>query len=189
MCEDWTRINFRAFPVLFFWKLFFDLTPSTDGVFYFPKTIMTVKLKADCKKKAKASGKNGVVPPAEHRFSKENQPSPKAKSEGLKKWHERNRLKDNIAEVFAEAVPDAAGKKHIAMRAFAVRLRNYFLAGGDCMSDEQATAAIKLIGLLAPAENKLDLTVRTEKISQDDLKQIMAERLHAAKPDAPGNTD
>ena len=147
---------------------------------------MTVKNKAECKKKAKASGKNGVVPPAEHRFSKENQPSPKAKSEGLKKWHERNRLKDNIAEVFAEAVPDAAGKKHIAMRAFAVRLRNYFLAGGECMSNEQATSAIKLIGLLAPAESKVDLTLKTEKISESDLKKIMAERVYVAKQNAPG---
>lgn len=161
---------------------------QSAGVFYFPKTIMTVKNKAECKKKAKASGKNGVVPPDEHRFSKENQPSPKAKSEGLKKWHERNRLKDNIAEVFAEAVPDAAGKKHIAMRAFAVRLRNYFLAGGECMSNEQATSAIKLIGLLAPAESKVDLTLKTEKISESDLKKIMAERVYVAKQNAPGAT-
>lgn len=137
------------------------------------------------KKKAKASGRNGVVPPAEHRFTSENQPSPKAKSEGLKKWHERNRLKDNIAEVFAEAVPDGSGKKRIAMRAFAVRLRNYFLAGGECMSDKQAQAAISLISLLAPAESKVDLTLKTEKISEDDLKKIMAERLHDAGRDAP----
>lgn len=133
-------------------------------------------------------GKNGKLPPKECRFSATNQPSPAAKSAGLYKWHERNRLKDNIAEVFAEAVPDAKGKKHIAIRAFAVRLRNYFLAGGDCMSNEQANAAIKLIGLLAPAENKLDLTLKTEKISESDLKKIMAERVYVAKQNAPGAT-
>lgn len=145
---------------------------------------MTDKIKT-AKRKIKASGRNGVVPPAKHRFTSENQPSSKAKSDGLKKWHERNRLKDNIADVFAEAVPDAKGKKRIGMRAFAVRLRNYFLAGGECMSDEQAQAAIKLISLLAPAESKVDLTFKTEKISEDDLKKIMAERLNVAKQNAP----
>lgn len=133
-------------------------------------------------------GRNGKLPPKEHRFTSENQPSPKAKSEGLKKWHERNRLKDNIAGVFAEAVPDASGKKHIAMRAVAVRLRNYFLAGEEFMSGKQAQAAISLISLLSPAESKVDLTLKTEKISESDLKKIMAERVYVAKQNAPGAT-
>lgn len=132
-------------------------------------------------------GKNGKVPPIEGRFSASNQPSPAAKSAGLYKWHERNRLKDNVAHVFAELIPTKTGEKVVAMEALARRLRNYLLEKNPTgMTGKQVGAALKLMEMLAPSENKVDLTLKTEKISETDLKKIMAERVYVAKQNAPG---
>lgn len=134
-------------------------------------------------------GKNGKLPPKECRFSATNQPSPAAKSAGLYKWHERNRLKDNLAHVFAEIISTKTGEKVVAMEALARRLRTYLLEKNPAgMNGKQVDAALKLVEMLSPAENKVDLTLKTEKISESDLKKIMAERVYVAKQNAPGAT-
>lgn len=132
-------------------------------------------------------GKNGKLPPKECRFSATNQPSPAAKSTGLYKWHERNRLKDNLAHVFAEVISTKTGEKVVAMEALARRLRTYLLEKNPAgMNGKQVDAALKLVEMLSPAESKVDLTLKTEKISESDLKKIMAERVYVAKQNAPG---
>ena len=99
------------------------------------------------------AGKNGKVPPKEHRFSRTNQPSPKAKSEGLHKWHDRKRLKDDLLSVFAEEIKTTSGKKVCGMDALARRLLNYFLETNPRkMSGTQAGLALKFFGILAPAK-------------------------------------
>lgn len=137
------------------------------------------------------TGCGGVVPPKEHRFSATNQPSREAKSAGLRRWQERNRLKENLLRVFAEELPTKDGTtKTVAMAAIARRVRNFLLEKNPKgMSAKQVELALKTFDLLAPADSKIDLTLKTEKISEEELKAIMAERLNVAtNRNAPGDT-
>lgn len=85
------------------------------------------------------AGKNGKVPPKEYRFSRTNQPSPQAKSEGMRKWHDRRRLKDDLLAVFAEEIKTTEGKTVCGMDALA-------------MSATQAGLALKFFAILSPAK-------------------------------------
>ena len=136
------------------------------------------------------AGCGGVVPPKEHRFSATNQPSREAKSAGLRRWQERNRLKENLMRVFTEELPGLDGTKTVAMAAIARRVRNFLLEKNPrVMSAKQVELALKTFDLLAPADSKIDLTLKTEKISEEELKAIMAERLNVAtNRNAPGDT-
>ena len=131
-----------------------------------------------------------TVPPKEHRFSATNQPSREAKSAGLRRWQERNRLKENLMRVFTEELPGLDGTKTVAMAAIARRVRDFLLEKNPKgMSAKQVELALKTFDLLAPADSKIDLTLKTEKISEEELKAIMAERLNVAtNRNAPGDT-
>lgn len=99
------------------------------------------------------AGKNGKVPPKEYRFSRTYQPSPQAKSEGMRKWHDRRRLKDDLLAVFAEEIKTTEGKTVCGMDALAKRLLHYFLeTNPKKMSATQAGLALKFFGILAPAK-------------------------------------
>ncbi len=104
-------------------------------------------------KKKKGAGNGGVVPPRSGRFSKTNQPSPKAKSAGKKEWWDRRKLKDNINLVFARELGLVNGKKIIGYEALALKLRNYLL--GDPkekekkMSDAQAACSLKFLQFIS----------------------------------------
>ena len=77
------------------------------------------------------AGCGGIVPPKEHRFSATKQPSREAKSAGLRRWQERNRLKENLMRVFTEELPTKDGTtKTVAMAAIARRVRNFKLEVG-----------------------------------------------------------
>ena len=123
------------------------------------------------------TGCGGVGPPKEYRFSATNQPSREAKSAGLRRWQERNRLKENLLRVFAEELPTKDGTtKTVAMAAIARRVRNFLLEKNPKgMSAKQVELALKMFDLLSPADSKIDLTLKTEKISEEELKAIMAE--------------
>lgn len=89
--------------------------------------------------------------------------------------------------MFAEVISTKTGEKVVAMEALARRLRTYLLEKNPAgMNGKQVDAALKLVEMLSPAESKVDLTLKTEKISESDLKKIMAERVYVAKQNAPG---
>lgn len=116
---------------------------------------------------AERPGKNGIVPPKEHRFSKRNQPSPKAKSEGVRRWHARNRLKDDLLEVFAEEIGLTDGTKVVGMDALARRLRTYLLETNPRkMTATQAGLALKLIEVLAPKKVEVGAAADTKMAVQ-----------------------
>ncbi len=97
------------------------------------------------------TGCGGVVPPKEYRFSATNQPSREAKSAGLRRWQERNRLKENLLRVFIEELPGSDGTKTVAMAAIARRVRNFLLEKNPKgMSAKQVELALKTFELLAP---------------------------------------
>lgn len=100
--------------------------------------------------KSDKAGKGGIIPPKEHRFSAVNQPSPQAKSEGLRKWHDRNRLLDNIAEEFAEEITLADGTKMIGTKALVFRLKKTLLSSKtDKLTLEQAKLAFKFFDIMS----------------------------------------
>lgn len=98
------------------------------------------------------TGCGGIVPPKEHRFSATNQPSREAKSAGLRRWQERNRLKENLMRIFTEELPTKDGTtKTVAMAAIARRVRNFLLEKNRRgMSAKQVELALKTFELLAP---------------------------------------
>lgn len=92
--------------------------------------------------------------------------------------------------VFTEELTGTDGTKTVAMVAIARRVRNFLLEKNPrVMSAKQVELALKTFDLLAPADSKIDLTLKTEKISEEELKAIMAERLNVAtNRNAPGDT-
>lgn len=134
------------------------------------------------------AGKNGKVPPKEYRFSRTYQPSPKAKSEGVRKWHDRQRLKDNILDVFSEAIGFQDGERRIiAMEAVARRVLKFLLEKNpQGMSAKQVELAIKLFDFLAPTESKVSVGFKIEKLKEKEILQIMAERVNERGRTAPG---
>lgn len=106
---------------------------------------------------AERAGRGGIIPPKEHRFSKTNQPTPAAKRAGIKRWHERNRLRDNLLEVFTEEIPTASGEKICGMEALGRRLRKYFLDPNQkSMTPKQVELALKLFEMLAPKKVEIE---------------------------------
>ncbi len=110
------------------------------------------------------AGCGGIVPPKEHRFSATNQPSREAKSAGLRRWQERNRLKENLLRVFAEELPSKDGTtKTVAMAAIARRVRNFLLEKNPKgMSAKQVELALKTFELLAPKKLELGAEAGTK---------------------------
>lgn len=99
--------------------------------------------------KSLKAGKGGVIPPIEHRFSKENQPSPAAKSAGLKQWHDRRRLLDLLAEEFAEDISLADGSKIAGTRALILRLKKTLLSPkADKLTLDQAKLAFRFFDII-----------------------------------------
>lgn len=124
------------------------------------------------------AGKGGVIPPARSRFSSTRQPSAKAKSEGLKKWHDRHRLKDDFSSVFAQEILLNNGNKITGYEALAKKLLKFFLdKTPDKMTKGQAELMIRFLSMITPAESKLDLHGEAVSvISQEEIIKIMAER-------------
>ena len=110
------------------------------------------------------AGCGGVVPPKEYRFSKTNQPSREAKSAGLRRWQERNRLKENLMRIFTEELPSKDGTtKTVAMAAIARRVRNFLLEKNPKgMSAKQVELALKTFELLAPKKLELGAEAGTK---------------------------
>ncbi len=135
----------------FFWT---HLTKPRDrGAFLLPPKEFAMGQRKSTHEKA---GCGGIVPPKEHRFSATNQPSREAKSAGLRRWQERNRLKENLMRVFTEELPGSDGTKTVAMAAIARRVRNFLLEKNPKgMSAKQVELALKTFELLAP--KKLEL--------------------------------
>ena len=101
------------------------------------------------------AGKGGIIPPVAHRFSSSNQPSPEAKSEGIKKWYDRQRMLDLVAEKFAEEIPLGDGTKIAGTEALVLRLKRTLLSPkADKLTIEQAKLAFKFFDIMSkPAHN------------------------------------
>lgn len=127
-------------------------------------------------------GNGGVFPPLEHRFSKDNQPSPQAKSEGRLRWSSRKRLIDDMYTELIGKVHFTNGNEMPALQAMIKKLQNFLLGSkSENLTAKQADILLKVLDLLIPKENKMDLKVENTTISQADLMAIMTERINNAK--------
>ncbi len=111
--------------------------------------------------KGNGAGRGGIVPPPDKRFSKTNQPSRKAKSEGKKKYWDRVKLRDLAAVALAEEVVLKVNggkevKKLPGTKALILRLKDFVLASDpNKMSMAQIKASALLFDLVVPKEVKV----------------------------------
>ena len=62
------------------------------------------------------------------------------------------------------------------------KLQNFLLGSkSENLTAKQADILLKVLDLLIPKENKMDLKVKNTTISQADLMAIMTERINNAK--------
>lgn len=90
-------------------------------------------------------GRGGVFAPISGQFSKDRQPSPKAKSEGLKRFYRRASLIDDVFGVFCADVTSAKdGKTVPGIKGIALRMRDYLLQDSEKgISDRKAAVMLR----------------------------------------------
>lgn len=85
-------------------------------------------------------------------FSKDNQPSPKAKSEGRKRWEDRKKLRENLYREFLRKEFNIDGK--MFFKGMQHRLMT-MIKNGTLTDKEKADLILKIINLLSPEEKEI----------------------------------
>ena len=115
-------------------------------------------------------------------FSSDNQPDPAAKSAGLKRWHERKKLRDDFFVEFSETTLGDGTKIDTFKEAVKV-LKNAVLKS-ELPLKERADLIIKLSEFLAPTE-KQEISATVTLDSTDVGVNKLAKMLDELKPNNP----
>lgn len=108
------------------------------------------------------------------KFSKEYQPSPKAVSEGLKRWHDRKKLKDNFIKAFAKAVVKNDKGQDIEVNTFeeAIKVLHKAVLSKDLMLDKRSKTFLEICDFLGIKEQAIEHSGQVENVPAFDLSKL-----------------
>lgn len=91
-------------------------------------------------------------------FTSEHQPSPKAKSEGVKRWWDRKKLKEDMFKAFAEPLITSDGKTIEPCEAGVDLLKKALFSKGMTPISKRAELFLKICDFLGIKENDLTMS-------------------------------